>query len=122
MANMTQPDPAAQRGWLKDVLDENRRTLDSWPEWKRRLYMTDPAAQQYKTYLCSYRFKGERWQFEVKAASLVEARRAMCPYCNDPEWVNRDSDGHHYSANTRSMYPCEATELDRLAQQEGEHE
>ena len=28
-------------GWLKDILTENRRTVASWPGWKRRAGMID---------------------------------------------------------------------------------
>ncbi len=27
-------------GWLKDILQENRRVVNSWPEWKRRVGMS----------------------------------------------------------------------------------
>jgi hypothetical protein len=28
-------------GWLKEILEENRRTVESWPEWKRRMGMDE---------------------------------------------------------------------------------
>ena len=28
-------------GWLKDILQENRRVVNSWPEWKRRAGMSE---------------------------------------------------------------------------------
>lgn len=24
-----------RQGWLKEILDENRRTVEDWPEWKK---------------------------------------------------------------------------------------
>ena len=27
----------AKQGWLKEILDENRQTVNKWPEWKRNL-------------------------------------------------------------------------------------
>lgn len=35
--------------------------------------MTDEAASPTKTYLCSYRFKNQRWSLELKADSEEQA-------------------------------------------------
>lgn len=51
----------------------------------------------------------------VREATLTEAARATCMYCNDPVWRDRDAAGHHYASHTRSMYPCQADNIWQLA-------
>lgn len=33
--------------------------------------------EDFKTFTCEYRFNGERWGFEIKAASLEEAEQRL---------------------------------------------
>ena len=50
----------------------------------------------------------------AKAEGLDDAAKAICMYCNDPEWQKRDEDDNHESPYTRTMYPCAAYKIHDL--------
>lgn len=35
-----------RQGWLKEILEENRRELASWPEWKKARQAEDPKESE----------------------------------------------------------------------------
>jgi len=35
-----------RQGWLKEILEENRRELASWPEWKKARQADDPKESE----------------------------------------------------------------------------
>ncbi len=37
------------QGWLKEILDENRKTVEDWPEWKKSQQSTNTSDRKEET-------------------------------------------------------------------------
>ena len=59
-------------GWLKDILEENRCVVESWPEWKRRAEMSDEMSETLVAEVG--RLRAENAQLKA-ALELVTASR-----------------------------------------------
>lgn len=59
-------------GWLKDILQENRRVVNSWPQWKRRAEMSDEMSETLVAEVG--RLRAENAQLKA-ALELVTASR-----------------------------------------------
>ena len=57
--------------WLKEILEENRRTVASWPEWKREVGMRSEAEIYSKVLEKAYKLEAENAQLK---AELEQAR------------------------------------------------
>ena len=59
-------------GWLKDILEENRCVVESWPEWKREVGMRSEA-EIYSTVLeKAYKLESENAQLKAELAQATQ--------------------------------------------------
>ncbi len=59
-------------GWLKDILQENRRVVNSWPEWKRRARMSDEMPEAETLVAEVGRLEAENAQLKSSVSELEE--------------------------------------------------
>jgi len=79
------------------VMQINEIKPEQWGPWDEQDYQRIDAALR-----------------RAKAEGLDDAAKAICMYCNDPEWQKRDEDDNHESPYTRTMYPCAAYKIHDL--------
>ncbi len=79
-------------GWLKDILQENRRVVNSWPEWKRRAGMSEPTGRELvesnysRLEVENAQLKAELAQATQREARLREALTETVDKCEDEDW------------------------------------
>lgn len=75
--------------WLKEILDENRRTVASWPEWKRE------AGMMNEWELCIAEWSQRTQILEAENARLKDSLRDLHALVKGecPSLLNEDSGG-----------------------------
>ncbi len=58
-------------GWLKAILTENRRTVASWPEWKRRVGMSEPELNDIWAE-SAIKLRAENARLKAKLAEILD--------------------------------------------------